>query len=922
MSDQVHDWTDDRIDELSEKMQKQYQEAAKEMQAKLDAWLEDYDRRRKVWEDDVSSGRRTQDEYDAWLKGRAFDKSWQQEMIDTLSYDAVNADRLAMDAINDELPRIYAENANFTAYTIDKGIGMNTGFTLVDQDTVRRLMMDNPDLVPAYRIDQPKDYVWNQQKFNSAITQGILQGESIPAISKRVESVIGMDKRAATRSARTACTAAESMGRQSSYKRAQDLGIGLKQQWLATLDLRTRYTHRLLDKQTVPVGHKFCPKGYGEKHALRFPADPQGLAEEVFNCFIGETLVAADSPIERSYQHEYSGDLVTIDTASGVHFTCTPNHPILTPRGWVAAKCLNNGDDLLVTGRTNENALSWWNPDVNHRFTSMETVHELLYMLTRKRTRKLGVNFHGDIATSDVEVVAKESFLRFCLNAVRNKSIIEILLKRADASNFCESTHMKGLRGVMSSASRIMGGFGVLAAFLWGHGSHPDVHGFRTASSLDTSLAEYAIDNLPAETVIRGELLSGLSRQVFTDKIVGIKVSSTFGTHVYNLQTGNGYYFINESNNGNFIIAKNCRCTTIAVLDDEDYEDDERWSRFPDGMTYEEWKGENKPSTSNTSVNAYRFVNTSNPVWSQLGSVKVEDIASKVDSMLAGSNGIAAKLWQKYEDRIRMVNPSHSKGAFYRHADKGVHMNIQRSLDDADGRGALSTWFHEFGHNIDYLAGNGQKALTTFYGSGKFAETLKQEVEGYIKARQTELNKMLRRRDLKGLLDAGAIKTNQPWRVDFYHETLEHIADTKYLEEQGWNSKFLRMTPQERSERIWEDALRDIRISGKSIPIQNVRDVVGDEITKGGQSTQIALGDIFEGATKGSCRDTYGHGKKYWQPTYWNADGDALAKEAFAEFFSAECIYSERPEILKTMIERLPKSYEVYKEIVSVMTNA
>lgn len=647
MSDQAHDWTDDRIDELSEKMRKQYQEAAKNMQAKLDTWLEDYDRRRKVWEDDVSSGRRTKAEYDAWRKDMASDKSWQQEMIDTLSYDAMNTDRLAIDAINDELPRIYAENANFTAYTIDKGIGMNTGFTLVDQDTVRRLMMDNPDIVPAYRIDQPKDYVWNQQKFNSAITQGILQGESIPDISKRVESVIGMDKSAATRSARTACTAAESMGRQSSYKRAQDLGIGLRQRWMATLDLRTRHTHRLLDKQTVQVGQKFCPKGYGEKYALRFPADPQGLAEMIFNC----------------------------------------------------------------------------------------------------------------------------------------------------------------------------------------------------------------------------------------------------------------------------------RCTTIAVLDDDDYEDDERWSRLPDGMTYEEWKGENKPNTNNTSGNVYRFVNTSNPVWSQLGSVKVEDIASKVDSMLAHSSGTAAKLWQKYEDRIRMVDPSHSGGAFYRHSDGGVHMNVQRSLDDIGGKGALSTWFHEFGHNIDYLAGNGQKAFTTFYDSGKFAESLKQEVKEYIKARQTELNKMLRERDLKRLLDAGAIKTDKPWRVDFYHKTLEHIADTKYLEEQGWNSKFLKMTPQERSERIWEDALRDLRISGKSIPIQNVRDMIGNEITKDGQSTQIALGDIFEGATKGSCKDTYGHGKKYWQPTYWNADGDALAKEAFAEFFSAECIYSERPEILKTMIERLPKSYEVYKEIVSVMTN-
>lgn len=298
MSDYAHEWTDDRIDELSSRMRETYEQAAKEMREKLGSWLDDYEKKRKSWEDDVSKGVRTKDEYDAWLKGRAADKSWQQDMIDQLSMDAVNADMLARQAINDELPNVYAENANYAAYDIDNQAGIRTGFTLCDADTIRNLAMNDPELLPKRELDAAKDFAWNSRKFDSAITQGILQGESIPNISKRLMGVMDMDRRAATLAARTACTAAESMGRQSSYRRAQSIGIGLKQQWLATLDMRTRHTHRLLDKQTVNVGEKFCPKGYGEKHALRFPADPKGLPEEVYACRCTTIAVLDDEDYE------------------------------------------------------------------------------------------------------------------------------------------------------------------------------------------------------------------------------------------------------------------------------------------------------------------------------------------------------------------------------------------------------------------------------------------------------------------------------------------------------------------------------------------------------------------------------------------------------------------------------------------------
>ena len=58
------------------------------------------------------------------------------------------------------------------------------------------------------------------------------------------------------------------------------MGIELQQEWLATIDGRTRHEHRLLDGQRVKVGEKFKVEGY----ELEYPADPNGEPEMVYNC--------------------------------------------------------------------------------------------------------------------------------------------------------------------------------------------------------------------------------------------------------------------------------------------------------------------------------------------------------------------------------------------------------------------------------------------------------------------------------------------------------------------------------------------------------------------------------------------------------------------------------------------------------------
>lgn len=107
--------------------------------------------------------------------------------------------------------------------------------------------------------------------------QGVLQGESVKKIAKRLQSVTNMNEASAVRNARTYITGAENRGRIDSYKYAESIGIEIENTWLATMDGRTRDSHRHLDGMSVKIGEQF-PNG------CEYPGDPDGPDEEIYNC--------------------------------------------------------------------------------------------------------------------------------------------------------------------------------------------------------------------------------------------------------------------------------------------------------------------------------------------------------------------------------------------------------------------------------------------------------------------------------------------------------------------------------------------------------------------------------------------------------------------------------------------------------------
>lgn len=298
MADQAHIWTDEQIARLEYNLQNHYVEATAEMMQKQERFMQLYDREKGRLDDKLRTMKINKTEYKRQMAEYTMKKEWFEGMIDSLAESAVTADRHAMEMINNEIPGIYTENYNFAGYQVESGLNINTNFTLMDEDTLRNLLIKDPDLLPRWEIDEAKDMAWNKQKFNSAITQSLLQGESIPDMTARIQNVMGMDERAACRTARTAATSAENAGRMQSYERMRENGIVVRKEWLATLDHRTRSSHRLEDGTVVDLKDEFPHTG------LQFPGDPDGDDPgEIYNCRC--TLVPSFEQVDTTEASRY-----------------------------------------------------------------------------------------------------------------------------------------------------------------------------------------------------------------------------------------------------------------------------------------------------------------------------------------------------------------------------------------------------------------------------------------------------------------------------------------------------------------------------------------------------------------------------------------------------------------------------------------
>lgn len=223
-----------------------------------------------------------------------------------------------------------------------------------------------------------------------------------------------------------------------------------------------------------------------------------------WGCFVAGTKVQAPR-ILRGFERPYTGNVIIISTAGGHEVTCTPNHPILTSSGWVAAGDLHEGDEV-ITSRAGQ-----WAEGTAPNGVEVETsIEDVVTSLLGSRgmvpvpVPLTSEDFHGDVPNQEVATVWTDRALRDELNAALFQHLGELGLEDGCSSG-TPGLASEGGEAHFSDGSMfpLTGGVSIAqdaVALLFGRISHALIHGLASVPLNDTGLMKPLDDGTPGDT--------------------------------------------------------------------------------------------------------------------------------------------------------------------------------------------------------------------------------------------------------------------------------------------------------------------------------------------------------------------------------------------------------------------------------------
>lgn len=237
------------------------------------------------------------------------------------------------------------------------------------------------------------------------------------------------------------------------------------------------------------------------------------LPGQEINCLPGNSLIQSGNGCRKIFRRFYVGELATIVTNDGVTIEATPNHPILTRRGWMPIKLINQGDYII---RTIDQTFNTAKANINNMPITFEKCFSTLAEIS-------GINcycasaefqFHGDASNGEISIVDIDSFLPNEIDAITAKQICELIFTE---TNYTGNTGSFSINGALySTLSIIFGapefiirGFCALFSLLKSKSTSANATRFALCSALDTLIDQNTIDNRTANVkVFRDSLLA------------------------------------------------------------------------------------------------------------------------------------------------------------------------------------------------------------------------------------------------------------------------------------------------------------------------------------------------------------------------------------------------------------------------------
>jgi len=305
-----------------------------------------------------------------------------------------------------------------------------------------------------------------------------------------------------------------------------------------------------------------------------FQYEPFDAGHHCFGHCVTPDTVLDSADVELGTRRLYSGTAVELACGSR-RLTITPNHPVLTERGWIAAGEVYQGD-YLVSAPFGQRP-TWRKPDVERKPTkAAELFDTLWYFGVRQRMPGLGMQFHGDRGNGQIDVVRPDRLLWNNTQAPPLQPATHLpfanpeLLRTNDLTSHCLTSQF--LRGVPVAPARSVCSRGHSKSFIRRHGGDSQALAFTATAQGDSVLRQPVTDGLPANSQIGTDSPNGFTPEIALDQVTHVRRFAYDG-HVYNLQTSSNWYLANG------FIVHNCQINHgltlatgqhISVNDDDD----------------------------------------------------------------------------------------------------------------------------------------------------------------------------------------------------------------------------------------------------------------------------------------------------------------------------------------------------------------
>ena len=277
MADTAHTKTDQKLEEMEKRLSAIYSRAEKTVQKKMADYAKYIDKKStellQAYKDAETEDEKRKAKvayirfYRKLVKSKEF-----VSLSASVADDLYKANAEVSAYINSQTPSIYALNYNYINAEMAKDIDGFKPQEITDTEA------EKYSGYTQQTVDRKKDTAWNKDNLKKSVIAGSLLLLGAYAIMKRsANSVIEKNRNSASMHSEGMGTDAENKARLDGMYRASDIGVKVQKQWRATLDNRTRDSHRLLDSETIDLDDTF-------DNGLKYPREPGGALSEICNC--------------------------------------------------------------------------------------------------------------------------------------------------------------------------------------------------------------------------------------------------------------------------------------------------------------------------------------------------------------------------------------------------------------------------------------------------------------------------------------------------------------------------------------------------------------------------------------------------------------------------------------------------------------